>query len=224
MIVINRPIRMPRAGPTLQRDVRYPRSISFLHKREHVAVQVLQVCKGSAPVLFFRAPGEFDALGDYAIVLFRDVIDHEGDAHKSTDQSRSLTRLVRRTLFNRKAYAFACFELGPTSFVGVVDLHAERLSVEVEGLVKIRYKHSDEADFHGSLLACCRMRASASDFAYRSNSKRRARVMVCCSLLGLDPDSRRSNIAFSVCAALNVSHLATPIRGETTTMAVAQIP
>jgi len=48
--------------------------------------------------------------------------------------------------------------------------------------------------------------------------------MVCCSLLGLDPDSRRSNIAFSVCAALNVSHLATPIRSETTTMAFAQIP
>jgi hypothetical protein len=50
----------------------------FLHEREHVAGQILQVREGSAPVLFFRASGEFDAFGRQAIVLFLDIIDHEG--------------------------------------------------------------------------------------------------------------------------------------------------
>jgi hypothetical protein len=70
--------------------------------------------------------------------------------------------MVRGTLFNRKAYVFAGFELGPVRLVGVVDLHAERLGVEVERPVKIRHKHSDETDFHGLLRMHRRMQSASN--------------------------------------------------------------
>src|SRR5262245_56626816 len=80
------------------------RSTCFLHDRQHVALQVLEMRKGSTPGLLFGAPVEFDALGHQAIVLLLDVVDHECHAHKSADHFRSLLDIVRRTLLNRKAH------------------------------------------------------------------------------------------------------------------------